>query len=298
MRIPKETQDKINFLVDTINTEVAWFGSAEVEVSPHGNTIYTLKPELLIYPQLVTASTVSPDDEGEAYDQWWIEQLSSGRVMTWHGHSHCNMGCFPSGTDQSLRTNLNADGGIHIYTIHNKSGAVHLEVYVDNILASSILIDNDDDFKHEDILIQLNKVKHAPAVTSLVTPRRYNTYQDDSWWDRYETYSEKPEVHIAKAEAEIVPIETSAEISPDIALAELIAEETLMEADIPLWLIDDLEQEVADYAAILINNYRTELLTKECPVCGDILNEEGECEFCKAAALFDQEESMPAAQSN
>lgn len=155
-----------------MSTEVGWFGTVVESITDSGNIMYTLEPELLIYPQLVTGATVGTDDTNDAYDNWYISQLRQGKRLMWHGHSHCNMTTSPSGTDRGLRNQLNADGGAHIYTIHNKYGSTDLEVF-DGAEESVAWIHNGNGECHEDILCQLHNVKKAQPVVTSYAPGKY-----------------------------------------------------------------------------------------------------------------------------
>ena len=279
IQIPQETLSKIQFLVDVVDTEVGWFGSVEVEETEQGNTIYKLQPELFVYPQLVTTSTVDPDDNNEAYDSWWIDQLCSGKRMMWHGHSHCNMRCWPSGTDQSLRTNLNADGGVHIYTIHNKKGEIHFEVYVGSTLVPSVIIQGSEVMQHEDILSQLHMVKNKPISTySTKTPRRYEPY---SWEDDYnypQSYYDRESAKIkTKKKKEQSKFESALTL---IESSNFKPENAKTTTDSILELVDEVEEidvELSTHIDSIIDEWASQGL---CPLCGEELIAPGMCLDC------------------
>lgn len=284
-----ETQEKIAFLVKTLDSEVGWFGTVVASESDKGHMVYTLQPDLLIYPQIVTGATVKPDDEGEAYDKWWIDQLRTGKIMTWHGHSHCNMGCYPSSTDDNLRKNLNSDGGIHIYTIHNKAGGIDLEVFDGTTEILSVVQDGDNPIEHEDIIMQLGRVKHrsyvAPVATRAVTPYRTNIvpYGGEEWqggYNRFDKYID----NLAQAQTSIIDINMH-EVGPEDALCIAAVEETMDNIDlqdIPDWAKLELQEELENYAEQLIDNLRESFAEQSiCPVCGNQVAE-GVCETCGA----------------
>jgi len=175
-------RSKIQFLVDFSDKEIGWFGTATEVTNDYGHTVYTLDTDLFIYPQLVTGATVATDDEDDKYDNWYIQKVKqavdSGKQLIWHGHSHVNMGVTPSGTDHGFRKDLNQDGGLHIYTIHNKSGAVGLEAFNGEFRIGAMVVDDiNEDGIYYDLITQLGNVKeHKPkpvATRSTYTPGKY-----------------------------------------------------------------------------------------------------------------------------
>lgn len=302
VRIPTETQEKIDFLVQTLTTEVGWFGTATVEQTPQGTFVYTLQPELLIYPQRVTGASVNPDDTNDAYDDWWINQLRNGKPLIWHGHSHCNMGCSPSGTDKGLRSKLNLDGGIHIYTIHNKSGSIDLQVFNGADEIHALIQKGDTPIEHEDILIQLGRVKRSTYVAPAPS-KYYEKYQEDTWYGKQNYYGfneyDKAVEEAANNKVERRAVDTSPAAMAeeyvtdvtfrdheDLLLAEALTDSAFANQDIPSWLLIDMQEQVSEFALELIEEYRIQPGVDVCLQCGTVLNQ-GTCEFCDAVDTYD-----------
>jgi hypothetical protein len=129
------TQDawaKVNALVGEFDTEVQWHGCVN-RISDNEFEIY----DILVPPHTVTGATVTSDPE--KYSKW-INDLDDDTFehLKFHGHSHVNMGCTPSGTDMTYRhdvvtqlpipRNENEDQ-FYIFLIFNKKGAWTGEVY-------------------------------------------------------------------------------------------------------------------------------------------------------------------------
>lgn len=308
VRIPTLTAEKIAFLVDALDTEVGWFGTAELETTERGNLIYTLNPELLIYPQMVTGATVSPDDEGEAYDNWWTQQLVSGKRLTWHGHSHCRMGTSPSGTDNGLRSQLNQDGGIHIYTIHNKQGSLDLQVFSGTERVNAIVQHGNNDVLHEDILEQLHLVRERPI--QVVWPKSHHRgnydFRQGAWggigYNEYDEYiereAEKPvqKMGIRASLATLIDdilVTSHGEIidavEPDVAEsidAQVEEYKDVIDNEYPELTLGTRAKMVNDYRQMLMEDEQEAAAEEDCcPLCGCIVAEDGTCPACGARKI-------------
>ena len=253
VRIPEETQAKIDFLVDIIDKEVGWFGIVEQEITDEGTEIYILQPELYIYPQIVTGSTVDTDDTDEAYDLWWIKHLSEGKRLMWHGHSHVNMTTFASGTDHQLRKQLNADGGTHIYTIHNKSGSVSLDVYEGETELNSCILHGEESISHEDIISQLSVVKYKPYSATTHLGDRY-TRQTNYGASRYTQQQESSyQYGFSGFQQLLQEAERENEIEDIVAEVEREQLEFLKEERMPIETLEDVN---ADFICPICYQYQ------------------------------------------
>lgn len=129
---------KMDFLVQKYSSEVGWHAT----VSKMDDKTW-LVHDVFVYDQVVTGATVNTDDEG------YLKFLASlteeqANSMFFHGHSHVNMGVFPSSTDmehrQKLLSTAKADG-FWIFQIWNKSGNISTSIYD---LKNNILYDTKD----------------------------------------------------------------------------------------------------------------------------------------------------------
>jgi hypothetical protein len=116
----------IKELVDVSEIEIAWFGIIRRE----GQTIYI--DEIINFPQIRTSVSVEVDDE--EFASWFSNMVMTDKQkalsMRYHGHSHVNMGVFPSQTDMNYRKELshNLDKE-YIFSIHNKRGEIRFHIY-------------------------------------------------------------------------------------------------------------------------------------------------------------------------
>lgn len=132
VKILPEAGKKLLSLVKIADKEVAWHGTVErSEVNPKEFLI----TDILVFPQKVTGATVDTDDE--EYSLNWLYNANGEGItdeqfekLRYHGHSHVNMGVFPSATDTTYQKHLleNTED-FYIFSIHNKSGAVWCNIY-------------------------------------------------------------------------------------------------------------------------------------------------------------------------
>lgn len=132
VKILPEAGKKLKSLVKACDKEIAWHGT--VERSPDNDREFLIT-DILVFPQKVSAATVVTDDT--EYSLNWLYNANGEGItdeqfskLRYHGHSHVNMGVFPSGTDTTYQQNLleNAED-FYIFSIHNKSGAVWTHIY-------------------------------------------------------------------------------------------------------------------------------------------------------------------------
>lgn len=125
---------KIKALVEEFGTEVQWHGLVN-RVSNDEFYIY----DIIVPPHSVTGSTVT--SEYKPYQDWLFGlDDDTFNCLKFHGHSHVNMGCSPSGVDMKYRHDLVTqlpppnecvDGvdSFYIFLIVNKKGEWTGEVY-------------------------------------------------------------------------------------------------------------------------------------------------------------------------
>jgi len=116
---------KMNALIQEYASEVGWHGLAER--TEEGFLI----TDLLVYPQSVTGSTVTTDQEelGKWLAGFDAETL---KKIRFHGHSHVNFGVTPSTVDINQRQEFLGQLGkddFYIFLIMNKKGACSAAVY-------------------------------------------------------------------------------------------------------------------------------------------------------------------------
>lgn len=168
---------KINALVDNCSTEIGWHGVVEKKK----NVFYIT--DVLVYPQKVTAATVSADDK--EYPKWLMnipdETFNKIRMQ---GHSHVNFGVTPSGTDNDfynkLLQNMDKDE-FYIFMIINKRKELNVWIYD---FKSNII------FEKADILVDvltsnglLNKW-YKDAYTEYITEEKYQVTNVGSHWNK------------------------------------------------------------------------------------------------------------------
>lgn len=111
-------------LIQQCEKEVGWHG-----VVTRLSDKEFMVEDILVFPQVVTGSTVTP--AATEYTNWQ-NSLSDEEFnhMRFHGHSHVNMGVSPSGTDTGFQDNLVQNvKDFYIFLITNKSGDIWLSIY-------------------------------------------------------------------------------------------------------------------------------------------------------------------------
>lgn len=137
---------KMYTLVQNTSDEIGWHGI----VTKH-NSLYIIT-DILVYPQITTASTVTGDDD--KYPEWLVKLPDEiFNKIRFQGHSHVHMATNPSGVDsnfydailQSLET-----GDYYIFCIMNKKNDLNIWLYDFN---QNII------FEKEDITVQIRMGK-------------------------------------------------------------------------------------------------------------------------------------------
>lgn len=132
---------KFQALVDGFDNEVAWHGIAYRGQDESKDEYFIT--DILVYPQEVTGSTVTPDQK--KYQDWLMSHEDDiFNNIRMQGHSHVNMGVSPSCVDenwyQSILSQLN-DEMFYIFQIWNKKGDKTCKIYD---LAKNIMFDTAD----------------------------------------------------------------------------------------------------------------------------------------------------------
>lgn len=191
----KLAKDKMVYLVDQCDKEVAWHGLVTYD---EAENTYVIE-DIIVYPQTATATTVTTDDSEIAH---WFNSLDDEIFfkIRLQGHSHVNMSTSPSGTDTTyyndLLQNL-GDNDYYIFMILNKKNSLFINIYD---YAQNVI------FETKDITIQYEEnidpyadwYEQSIAMVKEVKPRSYKDYkkkgkeEEDyyfdytNWWeDRY-----------------------------------------------------------------------------------------------------------------
>ena len=116
---------KMQSLVQNAKEEIGWHG-----LVAKADNVYKVY-DIIVYPQTVTAVTVSTDEV--EYANWLMsypdEVFNDIRL---HGHSHVNMGVSPSSTDTDFYNNLLnnlLDDDYYIFMIINKKNELNIWIY-------------------------------------------------------------------------------------------------------------------------------------------------------------------------
>ena len=116
---------KMYQLVNGTDSEIGWHGTVTKV-----DNVYTIE-DIILYPQFVTGSTVTTDEEGYANFIMGLDDETFNKLRM-QGHSHVNMGVTPSGVDdtyyEKVLQNL-TDGDHYIFMIMNKKAELNIWVY-------------------------------------------------------------------------------------------------------------------------------------------------------------------------
>lgn len=157
---------KMKELVDQCSDEIAWDGT--VVRDENDPKIFYIE-DIFMYPQEVTAATVSTDDEKY---QLWIQGLDDDTFnkRRFNGHSHVRMGVTPSGTDMTYREeSMRNVKDFFIFGIFNKNDAHNLVIYdvennilyEDSDITMYIPVPDYTDWAKEEIKNNLTKKSYA-----------------------------------------------------------------------------------------------------------------------------------------
>lgn len=167
---------KLIALVDQCSKEIGWHGTVVRDQEKPNRFIIE---DLFVFPQTVTAATVTPDETEYAM---WLGGLDDETFnkLRFHGHSHVRMGCTPSGVDTEYQDNILQNlKDFYIFGIFNKHGSNWMLIYD---------IENNILYEDKDIIYSCNEseeevwaaeqienlVKEPPKVTvTMNTPNKH-----------------------------------------------------------------------------------------------------------------------------
>jgi len=183
----KLAKDKMVYLVDKCDKEVAWHGLVTYDKAENTYVI----EDIIVYPQTATATTVTTDDAEIAN---WFNSLNDDTFfkIRLQGHSHVNMSSSPSSTDTTyyndLLQNL-GDDDYYIFMILNKKNSLFINIYD---YAQNVI------FETKDITIQYEEkldpykewYEQSMTMVKEVRPKskkeEENYFDYTSWWrERY-----------------------------------------------------------------------------------------------------------------
>ena len=107
---------KMRALVQQCDKEIGWHGTVRYEADINTYII----EDIFVFPQEITGTTVQSIDE--VYGLWLMELSDEDfNKLRMHGHSHVNMGTFPSGVDTAYQETLtDRVQDFYIFIILNK----------------------------------------------------------------------------------------------------------------------------------------------------------------------------------
>lgn len=169
---------KLIALVDQCSKEIGWHGT--VVRDPEKPNRFIIE-DLFVFPQTVTAATVTPDETEYAM---WLGGLDDETFnkLRFHGHSHVRMACNPSGVDTEYQDNILQNlKDFYIFGIFNKHGSNWMLIYD---------IENNILYEDKDIIYSCNEseeevwaaeqikelVKEPPKPTANTTYGAGRTY--------------------------------------------------------------------------------------------------------------------------
>ena len=131
---------KMTMLVQTFSSEVAWHGVAFRDDEEKNKFHIT---DILVYPQVVTGSTVNTDQE--AYQTWlYTHEDDVFNNIRMQGHSHVDFSTNPSGVDATHQEKILSqvdDDMFYIFMIWNKKFERNIKIFD---MENNTLYENDD----------------------------------------------------------------------------------------------------------------------------------------------------------
>lgn len=128
LRFTEKAYLKMTVLVSGFDSEIGWHGLAYRSESEPDTFIVE---DILVYPQKVTSTTVSPDQI--EYQNWLMTQPDEiFNNIRFQGHSHVNMAVNPSGVDTAFYDEILSqldDSMFYIFLVINKRGDKHIRIY-------------------------------------------------------------------------------------------------------------------------------------------------------------------------
>lgn len=128
LRFTERAWLKMTVLVSSFDSEIGWHGLA-YRSEDEADTFVV--DDILIYPQKVTSTTVSPDQI--EYQTWLMGQPDEiFHNIRFQGHSHVNMAVNPSSVDTAFYDEILSqlsDSMFYIFLVINKRGEKHIRIY-------------------------------------------------------------------------------------------------------------------------------------------------------------------------
>lgn len=130
--------DQIAALVAAADTEIGWWGTILPLTDKSGQLEGARLLSVIVPKQTVSAAKADVEDTGDAFSVM-DELTAEGReeeiaLLRYWGHSHVNMGVTPSGTDRTTWSEMSRNNpdvpSVTAFSIHNKSGASHAEIFL------------------------------------------------------------------------------------------------------------------------------------------------------------------------
>lgn len=119
---------KMTMLVQNFTSEVAWHGVAYRDEKEKNKFYIT---DILVYPQVVTGSTVNTDQD--AYQTWlYTHEDEVFNNIRMQGHSHVDFSTTPSGVDTTHQEKILSqidDGMFYIFMIWNKKFERNVKIF-------------------------------------------------------------------------------------------------------------------------------------------------------------------------
>lgn len=219
LRFTERAWLKMSVLVNGYDSEVGWHGIAR---RADGEPDTFIVEDIIIYPQKVTGTTVTPDQV--EYQNWLMGQPDEiFENIRFQGHSHVNMGVTPSGVDTAFYDEILSqldDTMFYVFMVINKRFETHIRIYdmLNNIFygTKDVSIEIMNEVGVDEILAEAKKkvvkevyqpvvpAKNVPAATQAKQPvmgaqkndkkndkktkpfgKEYAGYDADWGYDRY-----------------------------------------------------------------------------------------------------------------
>lgn len=181
---------KMNTLIQQFSDEIAWHGV--VHRDEEDSSLFYIT-DILVYPQVVTGSTVNTDQD--AY-QTWLYSFEDDvfNNIRMQGHSHVNMGVSPSGVDTTHQEKILeqiSEDDYYIFMIWNKRYEHFVRIFD---------LKNNTLYETEDVNVYIgdegvNLMEFLEGAKAIVTKRTYTapttyqgtTYQGSTYQGTYQS---------------------------------------------------------------------------------------------------------------
>lgn len=159
---------KMKMLVNESSKEIGWHGIAKRGDDPDKDEYYIT--DIMVYPQEVTAATVTTDQE--KYSEWLMTQEDFDNIRM-QGHSHVNMSTSPSSVDDVLYEGILdqlEDDMFYIFMIWNKRDERTIKIYD---MAKNVLFETAD--VNVMVIHDLGIIDFLDDAKNKVTEKQYAT---------------------------------------------------------------------------------------------------------------------------